>query len=150
MGQRAFTLTELVIVVTITAILSAVAIPHFATANARYKADLAARQILADLNMARAQAKSTSTTQSLVFNVPAGSYSLTSVASLDGRSPNYTLNLAADPYDCTLVSANFNGNQQVTFDAYGSADNGGQVTIQCGTIQTTVTLEQTSGKATVP
>ncbi|HET6249157.1 MAG TPA: GspH/FimT family pseudopilin [Tepidisphaeraceae bacterium] len=149
-SSSAFTLMELVIVMMILTIAAMIGLPRFSTAICRYKAELAARQILADLNLARATAKSTSASQTVAFNVAASSYTMAGIQSLDDHSPNYQLSLAAHPYDSTLISVNFNGTSQVTFDAYGSADNGGKITLACGGIQTTVTLEATNGKATVP
>jgi prepilin-type N-terminal cleavage/methylation domain-containing protein len=149
-SSSGYTLIETIIVMAILVILAAIGAPHVSNATNRYKAELAARQIAADLNLARAHAKASSSPQTVSFNPSTNSYTMTGIESLDGRSPNYTLNLSADPYRSMLVSANFKGTPQVTFDAYGSADNGGTIIVQCAGIQNTVTLEPTSGRATVP
>lgn len=149
-AQRAYTLVELVIVLAILVAMWWIAAPRYNSSICRSRSEQAARRIAADLNLARAQAVSSSAPVSLVFNVSSSSYSIAGVTGLDNKSTSYNVNLSADPYDCTIVSASFNSTQQVTFDRYGSADNAGQVIVQCGGIQTSVTLESSAGKATVP
>ena len=95
------------------------------------------------------QAKQTSTNVIVVFDTIGNSYSMNGVLSLDHKSNVYSVNLTNDPYQATLVTVPFVSNQ-VTFNAYGGADQNGTVVVQAGGYQRTVVLEATSGKATVP
>ena len=61
---------ELVIVLFITAILTAVAAPRFFESLSRYRVESAARRIAHDLRLARQHARTVSASQSVVFNSP--------------------------------------------------------------------------------
>src|SRR5665213_3774565 len=148
--RRGYTLVELIIVLAILVALWGIAAPRYSNSICLHRSEEAARRIAADLNLARSQAQMTSKSQTIAFDTTHNTYTMTGVTGLDNKSANYTVNLAADPYDCTLVSVNFNSAAKVTFDQFGSADNSGQIIVQCGGIQTTVTLESSAGKATVP
>jgi len=120
MRRRGVSLLEIAVVLVITAILAAIALPKYAAAIARYRLDSAARRICADLALARSHARLTSTTQPVVFNPANATYQLPGIAGLD-NSATSTVNLSADPYQVTLSSVDFGGGaSQVTFDAYGS------------------------------
>jgi prepilin-type N-terminal cleavage/methylation domain-containing protein len=147
--RRAFSLVELVLVLTIIAIVAAIAAPRYAGAAARYRADFAARRIAADLAAALSNARTTSKSQTVVFNVAAGTYQISGLRELDSASTAYLINLSADPYKVTIGTANFNGASQVTFSAYGQADNSGSVTVQAGGITRTITLDNISGRTVV-
>jgi type IV fimbrial biogenesis protein FimT len=148
--RQGLSLTELVVVLAIIGILSAIAVPRYAASLVNYRLDAAARRIAADLEIARSQALTTSQSQAVVFNVAAGTYQMTGVLALDRRSTNYSVALGSDPYFVKLLSANFGGNSTVTFDAYGGADASGTVVLEAGGIQKTVALDRYTGKATVP
>lgn len=143
-------MVEVAIVLTIIGLMTAIALPRYSEATNHYKAELAARRIVADLTLARSQAISSSTNQTVFFDLASSRYTIAGITGLDGKSADYTLSLGADPYNCSLVAANFSGATSVTFDAYGSADHGGQITVQCNGSLATVTLEASTGKASVP
>ncbi len=145
-----YSLVELIIVLAILVVLWGIAAPRYSNSICLHRSEEAARRIAADLNLARSQAMMTSKSQTVIFDTTYNTYSMAGVTGLDNRAVNYNVNLAADPYDCTFVSVNFNNTTQVTFDRFGSSDNAGQIIVQCGGIQTTVTLESSAGKATVP
>ena len=66
-----------------------------------------------------------------------------------GAASAYAVSLSADPYAATVASAAFGGAASVTFDRYGQPAAGGTVVVAVGTVQRTVTLDATSGLATV-
>ncbi|HEX3356363.1 MAG TPA: GspH/FimT family pseudopilin [Tepidisphaeraceae bacterium] len=145
-----YSLIELVIVGAIVTVLSAIVVPRYSATRDRYRVEMAARCIAGDLNLARSQAKQTSAPQIVIFDIATSTYAMNGIRSLDGKSSNSLVNLAGDPFDSTLVSVNLAGTTQITYDAYGSADHGGQIVVRSNGAQTTVTIEATSGKATVP
>jgi len=147
-ARAAYSLVELVMILVVLAIMWAIAAPRYGNAMSRYRVEAAARRIASDFALARAQAKQTSTNVVVVFDTTNNAYSMNGVQSLDHTSNTYNVNLSADPYDATLATVPFTNNQ-VTFNAYGGSDQSGQLVVQSGGYQRTITLEATSGKATV-
>ena len=49
--------------------------------------------------------------------------------------------MSDEPYLATLVSANFGGNNYVTFDGYGVPEFGGSVTVGVGAYRKTITVD---------
>jgi prepilin-type N-terminal cleavage/methylation domain-containing protein len=145
--QPAFTLIELVLVLAIVTVLSAMAVPRYVGAQLRYRADAAAQRIVADLAMARSRANTTSASQAVIFTLASSQYQMPGVTDLKNQGSNYTVYLGAAPYQATLVSVDFGGTSQVTFDGYGVPNCGGTVVIKAGDVQRTILLDANSGKA---
>ena len=147
--NRAFTILELVMVLVALALLAAVAAPRYASSLANYHVDAAARRVAADLAFVQAQARATSKPQTITFT-PAGlRYQVVAVSGLDNRAGGYAVDLSADPYRLTGLTAKFGTKTQITFDQYGTPDNAGTVTVAVGTTSKTVTLDAATGKLTV-
>jgi len=144
-----FSLLELVLVLAIVATLAAIAIPRYQGSLARYRADLAARRIVADLSLARSNAKADSSSRSVVFSVSANNYQMPDLPGLDGASGSYIVELRGLPYEADLISADFGGDQQVIFSGWGIPDSGGSVVLTVGSEQRTVVVDAESGKATI-
>ena len=60
------------------------------------------------------------------------------------------VDLKADPYAATIVSASFGGQPTLTFDMYGGVSSGGSVVVQAGGTQKTITVDANTGKASAP
>lgn len=148
--HNAFTLLELLLVLAIVAVLAAVAAPRYGRASARYRADLAARRIAADLCLAQSCAKAASASRTVSFSQQTESYQLLSITSPDGQAGDYTVCLSAEPYRADLVSADFGGGStQVVFNGWGLPANGGTVVVAAGSEQRTVVIDgQTAGIST--
>ena len=148
-GRPAFTLFELLIVTLIISIVAAVAVPRYANSVGRYRAEAAARRVAADLNLARAKAKSASSTRNVTFNMAAGMYTLSGIKNLDHSTDPYTVNLAGAPYYVNITYADFGGVPQAQFDMYGTALWGGTVKVRTGDYERTVSLVKSDGSITV-
>ena len=147
-AARAFSLVELVLVIAITAMVTAIAAPRYANSVARYRADSAARRVAADLALAQNNASTAGRVQPMVFI--SRSYQMPGMAHLDGKSyGDYTVDLSADPYKVTRVAAEFGGDATVKFDLYGNPDTGGSVVIEVGDFRRVVTLSPDSGRVTI-
>jgi prepilin-type N-terminal cleavage/methylation domain-containing protein len=147
-GPRAFSLVEMVLVVAIIAVASAIAVPRYASSIARYRAETAARRVAADLALAAAHAADAGKPQAVVF--VARSYLLPGMPHLDGKGyGDYTVDLGSEPYNVTRVAAEFGGDAQVKFDLYGAPDTGGSVVIEVGDSRRVVVLHPDSGRVEV-
>ncbi len=147
--MRGFTLIEVVIVLTILAIVSAIAVPRFTNAQARYRTDAAAARIMADLAFAQRQARFTSERRRIDFDLTLNKYALVRVNGEESDTILDVVELADEPYQATIFSANFGGDSSIEFDGFGTPDSGGSVKVQVGTHQRTVSLAADSGKASL-
>ncbi len=145
-----FSVLELVLVLGIIVVFAGVASPRFANATMRYRMDMAARRIAADLALAQSNARITGSNQAVVFDVAANQVQLTGYADPDHPSLTYTIRLGDSPYQATLVSADFDGGgSTLTFTAFGVPLGGGSVVVQVGSVQRTVLVNGVTGKASV-
>ncbi|MFQ6036852.1 MAG: GspH/FimT family pseudopilin, partial [Sedimentisphaerales bacterium] len=141
-----FSLLEMVLVLAIIATLTAIAAPRYQTALVRYRADLAARRIIADLALAQSNAKAGSSSRSVVFSVAADNYQMPDLSPLDGTSGIYQVNLSEKPYEADIISADFGADDQIIFDGWGLPDSGGTLVLTVGPEQRTVTVDAETGK----
>jgi prepilin-type N-terminal cleavage/methylation domain-containing protein len=147
--RHGFSLLEVVLVLAIIATLAAIATPRYAASLARYRADLAARRIVADLTLARSSAKAAGTSRTVEFCVSTNEYELSALPSLDGAAGNYEVRLSERPYEARLVSADFAGETEVKFSGWGIPQSGGAIVLSVGSEQRTVVVDAETGKATV-
>ena len=147
--HHAFTLIEAVIVIAILGTLAAVAVPRFASAQLRYKADVAAKRIAADLALARNQAIAASADRQVVFDTANQQYQLTGIDDPDNPAATYTVTLDGQDLDATLTSADFNSTTTVTFDGFGRPTAGGNVVITRGGFAKQINVNPETGRITI-
>lgn len=143
-------MAELVLVIFIIATLAALAVPRFSNTLALQRVEAAKRRIVADLALAQRQARITNASQTVSFTLGTHEYSLIGMSHLDRPSLGYRVLLSEDPYGASLVSANFGGDPDITFDVFGVPDSGGSVVISVGNHVRTVTVDARTGRATTP
>ncbi len=149
-APRAFSLIELVTVIAIIGIISAMAIPRFGNSIAIRRADGAAWRIAADLELARRHAMTTSTSQEVRFTGGAdAAYTLVGMAHPDHPDQDYIVSPARDLNDTEGISADFGGDFVVIFDMYGRPDSGGTVKVRAGDHYRTVTVDAETGLASI-
>jgi prepilin-type N-terminal cleavage/methylation domain-containing protein len=147
-ARNGFTIAELVVVVTIIAILAAVAAPTFVRSLRYHQIESAARRVKMDLEQIRHVARVKSRSESITF--VDSSYSLSSGAEhLDHAGATYSVDLAASPFEVESVTLNLGGPTEITFDGYGKPSIGGTIVLSLGGIQRTVTLDADSGQVTI-
>jgi prepilin-type N-terminal cleavage/methylation domain-containing protein len=147
--KRGFSLLELFLVVAIVVVAAAVAVPRYGRASGRYRADLAARRVMADLRLAQSWAKAASSSRTVSFSTAASQYQLLNIPAPDGMPGDYTVVLSAEPYQADLTNVSFDGSPQVIFNGWGLPDRGGTVTLSAGGQQRTVVVDGVTGRISV-
>jgi prepilin-type N-terminal cleavage/methylation domain-containing protein len=145
-ARRAFSMIELVIVILIMSIFSAVAAPKFLDSLLFHHVESAVRRVKADIDYARQRARLTSTTQTVTFT--GSTYTVSGMKSLDLNSSTYTVNLTRTPYSLDSATANFGGSQVLTFDGYGTPTSGGTVVLTAKAHHCTITVDGVTGNTT--
>jgi len=147
--RSGFTLVELVIVVLILSISTAIAAPRYLDALSNFRCDATARRVVADIRLARKQARKTSGNQSVVFDVSNNQIDMPNIADLDHRGQAYQFRLGQSEYQAVLVSANFAGSPTLTFDIYGRPESSGTVVVSVGDKLRSIFVDD-SGHVTLP
>jgi prepilin-type N-terminal cleavage/methylation domain-containing protein len=151
--SSAFTLIELVIVVAAVAVLSAIAVPKYSSSMNRYRVEMAAKRLIADFALARSAARASANGQVIDFSTPTNGYTFTGLAAPDGRSGDYTVNLADEPYKVKISSVKFGtatpAATSVTFTRFGQPTLDGLIVISSGSYSKTVGLDSITGRAEV-
>ncbi len=144
-----FTLAELTIVVLIIGILSAATMPKLLDSVDYFHVEAAAKRIKQDFEMARRHARSQGTAQSIEFDTNTSTYVMPNVPDINHSGSDYAVDLTGEPYGSLLYDVNFNGTETVTFDGYGVPDNPGTIEVEAGAYAQTITIEATTGRATI-
>lgn len=166
--KAGFNLFELIIVMTIIAVMAAIATPRFGAAHARYRVDLAARRIAADIAYAQTVARRNSTNQEIVFDIGSDSYTLPGVEDVDNRVADYVVNLSDTKYGVDLVSASFENAESyistdcMSFTMWGGPQSGcpthggsvaalvnGSVVITLGSESRTIKIASVTGTVSI-
>jgi prepilin-type N-terminal cleavage/methylation domain-containing protein len=142
-----FTLVELVMVLTITAIIGAMAVPRYSRSLYRYRVDSAARRVAADLELCRSYAKANSSTQTLVFNTSGSTYT----GSFAGftSSGSYLVSLADSPYRVTLTSVSLTSSNSVSFDGFGKPSITGTIGLTLGGYTKYVAIDSSTSEVSI-
>ena len=149
-GQRGFSLVELVMIMTIIAVTAAIAMPRYANALNRYGADVAARRVAADIALAQELARSSSSSRTITFDLAASRYTVSGMSSLSNQAAPYTIDLTAQPYQARMVSLNLASDAlAISFNGYGAPDRGGSLQVARGGITRTITVDGSTGAVAI-
>lgn len=146
--RLAFSLVDLVVVMLIVGILSAVAIPRFGAALSRQRLQVAARRVKLDIERTRDLALSTRTEQSIRFYTSSSDerYKILNLPDPDHPGEEYQVFLGRHPYNANLDSADFGGDKKLTFSGFGLPEDGGSVTLEVGVNSSTISVDGSSGQ----
>ena len=135
-----FTLLEVAMVLTIIGILSAIAVPRYVGFVTGQRADAAARRITIDLAMAQQNARVTSQSRTVSFDVGLDKYEMPGIPDPENAGSDYTVYLAKEPYTATITEAEFDASPDLVIDGYGVLQSNGSIVIRVGSYQRTITL----------
>src|SRR2546423_12244605 len=93
---RGYSLMELMMVLVIIAILGGIAAPRYSRAISHYRAEMAARRVAADLNLASARARNQSAAQQVTIS--GNTYQIVGMADMEKPSTTYAINVATEAY----------------------------------------------------
>jgi prepilin-type N-terminal cleavage/methylation domain-containing protein len=151
--SSAFTLIELVLVVIAVGVLSAIAVPKYSNSMNRYRVNIAAKRVVADLALARAVARASGAGQVVDFSTRANGYVFTGYAAPDGKTGDYIVLLSDDPYKVKISSVSFGTAtppaQTVTFTRFGVPELDGTIVVTCGDYSKSVVVDSITGRAEV-
>ena len=147
--RRGLSLFELGMTLAIMGVIAAIAMPRYAGAISRYRVDLAARRIAADLAMAQNRARVTGSTRTVTFTPKTATYVLASVADFKTVGSDYTVKLSESPYQAAINSVDLGSDGVIVFNGYGYPDSGGSIVVSSGSNQKTVAVNATTGGVTI-
>jgi prepilin-type N-terminal cleavage/methylation domain-containing protein len=147
--RSGFSYIELVIVVLIISILSAVAAPRYLNALENTRVDAIVKRVVADMQIAKRRAQLTSKNQTVTFLVSENRYEIVGMNDLDHPNQSYGYRLGANDGKAKLISANFGGSSDLGFDIYGRPANTGTIVIDISGSNHTITIEE-SGQVDAP
>lgn len=146
---RAFTLMELVVVMSIISIVTAIAAPRYFNSLQSYRVKSAAQRVHADLEYAQMKAKSTSSSRTVQFKPNTNRYSIAGEAGLKDSSTSYIVYLGEAPYHAGIHSIDLGGDKQITFDGYGNPDTNGVIILGAGSFRAAVMIDMETRKITI-
>lgn len=146
-NRTAFSLIEIVTVVLIIGIISAVAVPKVYDSMNSYHLTLAADTIIADLKYARQEARSRSQSISIIFDLTNDSYTISDVSSRNHPGQSYVVNLqdSKTPADITDVK---NG-PVIVFNQYGIPGGDHEIDLVVGNDDITIAIDEHSGRVSI-
>jgi len=169
--RRAFTLLEMLIVITVLGIAGALVIPSMGQTGV-LRVQAAVRTIVADISVAQSDAVGFQEKRCVLFDVESSSYRLVAVpgdvidAALNtlydptSRTGLYEVSFAEAMFgDARITSADFDGDSALVFDALGGpveslagntpSQQPGRVTVEGSGQSFTITVEPFTGRVTV-
>jgi prepilin-type N-terminal cleavage/methylation domain-containing protein len=149
----AFTLTEMLVVIAILAIVAAVVLPKM-VGSSDIQARSAARVLMADLEYAQSVAITSQTPITVTFSTFSNSYAVSNASGplihpITKKSYVVDLGEVKGMESVAIASASFGGSSYMTFDALGAPDNSGTVTIAAGAHTYQVNVAPVVGRITV-
>jgi prepilin-type N-terminal cleavage/methylation domain-containing protein len=156
-SRRGYTLVEVLLVVTILGIVSAMVVPSMLTAGSM-GVQAAARIIVADLLYAQNEAVAQQANRSVTFDLANNRYQLTDETGtvlteswISGTAENYVVDFSRDSrfQGVSLLEVDFDGGNTIAFDDLGGPSTGGSVTLQYQRQKYRIDVASFTGRITV-
>lgn len=147
-GRRGYSMLELVITISVLALIAGIALPRMADTLSAYRADAAADRLVSDLALAQKHARSTGSSETVTFDAVGNRYSFSTIADPVSASAVYSVDVTQYPYNAEL-SRVLVVNSAITFDGYGFPDASGKIAVSSGNATRYVKIDSSTGNATV-
>jgi prepilin-type N-terminal cleavage/methylation domain-containing protein len=147
--RRGVTLAEIVVVITIVAIVASICLPRYGSALARYRAKLAAKRLATDIELVQQTARSRGDKVVIEFDAMHDLYILRGITDSDRHTDDIIVDLSQRPYRADLMLGNA-VDSRIVFDGYGMPSNGVTFQLSSGGYQQTVTLDYMTGEVQHP
>ena len=149
--RTGFTLLDTVITLAIIGTMAGIAVPRYGQSVARYRADMAARRIVNDLDLLRIRARAQGTFESAYFYTAQDYCKYVSDPDLDDISREYNVYLYEKPYLADIVESSFDGGGRtyMRYGNYGHSYWGGYVLIRVGNETRRIVVDPDTGEATI-
>lgn len=144
-----FTLLELMIVLTIIGIATAIAVPRYNASIQNYRLNASARRIVTDLEYARSQAKATSSSRTFLVNVIDDAYLINEETQIDQASDTYQVDLKLAPYHTAIMSIDLGGDAQLVFNGFGEPDSNGVIIINTRQGKKAILIDSVTGEISI-
>jgi type II secretion system protein H len=145
-----FTLIDLVVVVLIMGITTAVVVPRYAEFVSELRVKAAAQRLAADLRLARHEAVVRSQDIDVVLSAHAPHVTIAGLPHLGNPAADYTTDLSGYPYYSTLLMNTSATPGTMGFNMHGLPTRGGELTLESGGRRQTVLVNKETGEVTVP
>jgi prepilin-type N-terminal cleavage/methylation domain-containing protein len=129
---RGFTLLELLVVISVLGIATAIVAPRYGRSIARTRADAAMQRMMADFQRAQALARARSSGLAISID-PAGiAYSIPTFPTLDNARSVERVDLSLSPYLVTALDCRIAGVCEVRIDGFGRILSTGKLGLRVG------------------
>jgi type II secretory pathway pseudopilin PulG len=140
-------MVEVVIVLAIVVITSGVGIVRYSSSLRRYRVELAAQRLAADLALVQTRARTSGQARSIMVGDRANAYLLVGEPAPDGGNDGYRVELNVEPYLVTITHVDLDiRGRTLTFDGYGAPNSGLRVELTSGDQRRLVVVEPVNGR----
>ena len=144
-----FSLLELVMVLAIVGITTAIAVPRYMSSIQNYRLNASAQRIVTDLSFARSQAKSTSSSRTFQVSVVDDAYLISEENQIDQAADTYRVDLKLAPYHTSIKSIDLGGDAQLVFNGFGDPDANGAIIINTLQGKKAILIDSVTGEISI-
>lgn len=148
-GRRGFTLVELTVVLLIIGAIAGLALPAYGSAAARYRLQSAVHQLRTDLDRSAAYARASGTPVTVQFDTTNHVVTFVGMPAGTVGGPDLVLDLDSGSMQAEISSATFGAGTEYTISGFGVPSEGGTVTLRNGGAGATITVDATTGLASI-